>query len=557
MAEIWYVAYGSNMSRSYFVSRFQGVHTADPIPWTAETWNWLPHELYFAGSSRTWGGSAVAFLSLEASSESQAVGRAYLIDRSKFDEVLDAEHLSIPQEWDLDIEDLRVGAWCPLPTPAKYNAVLRLSDIDGTPAFAITTARNLEYGSPSEAYLSTCREGLSAAGLLDEVDAYLASAVERSLVTRDPTVPPLPGAPLAWRRRLTPLRSTGYPTVHLGASEAWLGVEGPFPGRIEADRREASVWLFPPRSGQPEGASPQVYRALGFPPPFPDSLHCRVTAAYPIRFRRLPGISEDIQIADQAQVAPESARRLGEWALLIAPSLSGPVRLSPREHVPPDAVRVSYATRELWELDADEGEVSLLPLGGDKRDGFSFVRRAGRWLLEATLGAPAVPLRATEAVVGDEGRAVVRLDGTGLDFLGINAGDQIIVSWAGRETIARALLQTDDLRARMRNQLAQATGRQSRLATRAASDPDAILWHLQVWLSPAVRDALVIPPDTVVRLRRSVFHLVLRNLIALPLPIAGLIIAALAVPGLPWAIWIVVPILAVILAFVPLRLPRT
>src|SRR5919106_7085400 len=126
MAEqIWYLAYGSNTSLSYFVSRFESAHPEDPVPWTAESWTWLPHELYFAGSSRTWDGSAVAFLSLDRSSDSRALGRAYLIDRRKFDEVLDAEHLSIPQEWDFDIQELRVGAWCPLPTPAKYNAVLR------------------------------------------------------------------------------------------------------------------------------------------------------------------------------------------------------------------------------------------------------------------------------------------------------------------------------------------------------------------------------------------------------------------------------------------------
>jgi hypothetical protein len=267
--------------------------------------------------------------------------------------------------------------------------------------------------------------------------------------------------------------------------------------------------------------------------------------------------TEDIEIADHVQVAPQNARRFGEWALLVAPSLSGPVHLSPREHVEPDAVRVPYATRELWELGSDEGEVSLLPLAGDTRRGVSFVARIGRFLLETMLGAPAVPLRATEAVVGDEGRAVVRVDGTALDFLGVNAGDQVIVSWAGRETVARALLQTDDLRDRMRTQLAHATGRQSRLATRAATAPGAILWHLQVWVSPAVRDALVIPPDTVVRLRRSVFHLVLRNLIALQIPVAGLIIAGLAIEDLHWAVWVVVPILALVLAFVPLRLSRT
>jgi hypothetical protein len=554
--QLWYVAYGSNTSLSHFASRFKAVYPPGTVPWTRTTWAWLPHELYFAGSSRTWHGSAVAFLSLLESADARSIGRAYLVDRSKFDEILDAEHLSIPQEWDYDIQKLKIGTWCPLPTTAKYNAVLRVPDIERQPAFAITTARRFEHRDPSDAYLAVCREGLSEAEPLEDVDGYLTEAVNRSPAAADgTTIPPPPGAPLAWRRWLEPLPSTGYPTLHLGEAESWLAAEGPFPGQVEVDGRTASVWLFPPRAGQPEGASPQVFRALG--DPHADSLRVRITAAYPLQFRRLPGISEDIEIADHVQVARENARRFGKWGLLLAPSLSGPVRLSVRDHVPLDAVRVPYATRQLWELDGDTGEISLLPLGSERRSRLQAIQMVVRRGSEFLLGAPSVPLRATEAVVGDEGRAVVRVDATALDFLGVSAGDQVIVSWARRETIARALLQTDNLRDRMRGQLAQATGRQSRLATRAASEGGEILWHLQVWVSPAVRDSLVIPPDTVVRLRRSVFHLVLRNLIALQIPVAGLLIAALAIPDVPWFVWIVVPVLAVILAFVPLRLSHS
>src|SRR5438067_8723856 len=108
----------------------------------------------------------------------------------------------------------------------------------------------------------------------------------------------------------------------------------------------------------------------------------------------------------------------------------------------------------------------------------------------------------------------------------------------------------------MREQLAQATGRPSRLSTRARTDADKILWHLQAWVSPAVRDALVIPPDTIVRLRRSIYHVIVRNLLALELPVVGLIIALLAVPGIPRPVQVAVPVVALILAFLPLRLRR-
>lgn len=177
-------------------------------------------------------------------------------------------------------------------------------------------------------------------------------------------------------------------------------------------------------------------------------------------------------------------------------------------------------------------------------------------MLEGLLGAPAVPLRATEGVVGDEGRAVIRVDSTALDFFGVRPGEEVVVSWADEETTARALLQTSELRDRMRDQLAQRTGRQSRLSTRARIETETLLWHLQAWLSPAVRDALVIPPDTVVRVRRNILHAIRRHLLALVVPVGGLTIAVLAIPGVPLALQIIVPLAALLLAFLPVRLPR-
>ena len=71
-----------------------------------------------------------------------------------------------------------------------------------------------------------------------------------------------------------------------------------------------------------------------------------------------------------------------------------------------------------------------------------------------------------------------------------------------------------------------------------------------------MRNALVIPPDTIVRLRRSVVHLLMRNLISLQLPVVGLLLAMTAVSDMPLWLWFVVPLLTVVLAFVPLRLSR-
>jgi hypothetical protein len=561
VSNLWYVAYGSNTSARYFRSRFDGVDDAHRI-WSSERWVWLSRELYFAGRSQTWAGSAVAFVSLWEST-ARTLGRAFLIEQDALDSVLTAEHLRIPQAWTFDALELPIGGWCPLPTRAKYNAVLRIADIDDFPAFTITTARSFEGGRPSAEYLGMCKEGLAEANLI-EVDAYLEAAIERSSGRMVPSlVPPRPSAPYAWQKTLRATKkSTGYPTVQLDAEDSWLDIEGPVPGLVDAGDARTPVWFLPPRGDGEVGASPPVFRGLG---KATGQTSCSLLVPYATRLRRLPARTGDIEIADSIQVAEKTASQLGEWCLLVSPSLSGPVRVSPRERMRADVARLGYAARELWEFDEDHGVASLVPIGSVPALGRMKHVRLFRWLSseamrlpEMCLGAPHVPLRATEGVIGDEGHAVVRIDATALDFLGVRPGDEVIVSWARRETRARVLLQTPELRTRMRDQLAERTGRQSRLSTRAKTGGDApILWHLQAWLSPSVREALVIPPDTVVRIRRSIRHAFLSHLLALELPVGGLTLAVLAIPDTPLWAKITVPIVALVLALVPLRVART
>ena len=331
----------------------------------------------------------------------------------------------------------------------------------------------------------------------------------------------------------------------------------------------------------------------------------RVTSQDPITRKVMSGHSEYINIANRVQVTQADKANLGDMALLIAPGLSGPVRVEENLRVHPGTVRLFYATRVLWglekdmQLDLDEEQgtkdksepadkgndsqaVWLQPLGPDmarkspERRGAEAGRFA-RGILEFCIGAPAVPLRATEALVGDEARAVARVDSTVLDFLGVQAGDRVIVSWGQREASVRVLLQTDGQRKQMLKQFSgptgpkgkakkEATGGTAEAGTMASSprttrpaDPDRTFppWHLQVWLSPEIRRELGIPADTIVTIRRSVAHFAMKNLIALEIPVAGLIIAAFAIPQVLRSWWIIPVFLLVmlVLAFIPLRLP--
>lgn len=556
---IWYIAYGSNLSAEHFASRLSEQTPA--AGWEDEAWVWMPHELRFGGSSRTWDGSAVAFVSLRSRGRN-TLGRAYLIDRQLLDDVLAAEHLQIAQTWEFDVLQLPISGWCPLPTRAKYNAILRLADVRGVPAFTITSSRSFATGRPADRYLEMCRQGLSEAGLTD-VNAYLEAALARSLANEvTEVVPPRPSAAYSWMRELKPTeQSTGYPTVQLGSEDAWLEADGPLPGFVEWATKREPVWFLPPAIDAPVGASRPVIRALSIPD---DGALCRLIVDYPTKLRRLPARTDYVEMADSIQVAPETASELGTWAVLVSPRLSGPVRLSPRPRMKIDAARVGYAARELWGLMGRHGDAFLVPIASVAPDGerglsrvSDAIQRAISRVAQFALGAPGIPLRATEGVIGDEGHAVIRIDATALDFLGVKPGDDVVVSWAHRTTRARALLQTDELRVRMRAQLAETTGHQARLSTRPGGDHvGPILWHLQAWLSPSVRADLIIPPDTVVRVRRSIRHAFLRYLLALEVPVGGLIIAVLAIPGVPLWLKIAGPIAAFVIALIPLRVSR-
>ncbi|KQQ06059.1 hypothetical protein ASG06_05910 [Rathayibacter sp. Leaf185] len=182
-------------------------------------------------------------------------------------------------------------------------------------------------------------------------------------------------------------------------------------------------------------------------------------------------------------------------------------------------------------------------------------RTAGEWLF----GAPAMALRATEALVGDEGRPVIRVDPGALDFIGVESGGTVVVTWGTRSVHARVLLQSELTRARMEEQFSETTGQQVRASTPSAHVESRLRTpaHLRVWVSPTVRQALNIPSDTVVRVRRSVPHLLVMNSSRLALSIAALIVGGLAVPNVHFGLWLVLSAALLMLTLAPLRLRHT
>ncbi|MBY3794434.1 hypothetical protein HQP42_18775 [Rhodococcus fascians] len=196
---LWYVAYGSNLLRERFSVYLTGSEDGSefgahpPAPSSAaveaERWLWIDHALYFAGVSRRWTGAS-AFVSLNTDPAYPSLVHGYLIDSVQLAHVASVEN--VVDSVDISaVESLSIDEWAALDIDrrgeayrGKYDALLRLPDIDGLLAFTLTSSIVREHGEPSSKYLSTIRRGLLSAEIDMDVDAYLDAAAGRVTSTR-------------------------------------------------------------------------------------------------------------------------------------------------------------------------------------------------------------------------------------------------------------------------------------------------------------------------------------------------------------------------------------
>lgn len=182
---VWYVAYGSNLSRSRFDRyvvggdlvgarrRYPGCRDATPP--SADQRVSVPHRLAFGRRSPTWGGG-VAFVDPARDRRASTIGRAWRITAGQLGDVIAQENGRARLAADPTWFDLTPGAMAGTGF-GWYGAVVRLDDLDGEPAFTVTSADwPVEPNPPTDPYLDRVREGLRELGLADaEIDAYLSS----------------------------------------------------------------------------------------------------------------------------------------------------------------------------------------------------------------------------------------------------------------------------------------------------------------------------------------------------------------------------------------------
>lgn len=190
-AEVWYVSYGSNMSRARLGCYIEGgrppgasvtyVGARDTTMPVADLPVTLPGSLYFAGESQIWGGG-VAFYDHDA--PGQTAARAYRITAAQFADVAAQEMHRIPDPDD-PLKEVVIGgldAGRHEAGPGEYETLIQVGSHDGLPMLTFTAPHGfaaVPHTRPRPAYLAMLAEGLRDAHGWDEerIDDYFRARI--------------------------------------------------------------------------------------------------------------------------------------------------------------------------------------------------------------------------------------------------------------------------------------------------------------------------------------------------------------------------------------------
>jgi hypothetical protein len=177
---VWYVAYGSNLSRERFRAYLEGgvpagsrrtyLGARDRTPPRRSESMWLPGRLCFGGRSTVWGGG-LAFLDIDG--DARVAVRAHLVTFGQFSDVVTQEARLSPES---DLTRDPTGVYGP--RSAVYDAILELGEREDIPMLTMTSSVTRPPVAPSTAYLSTIMRGLDDGFGLDQDDlvGYLLAA---------------------------------------------------------------------------------------------------------------------------------------------------------------------------------------------------------------------------------------------------------------------------------------------------------------------------------------------------------------------------------------------
>ncbi|MDN5895684.1 MAG: histone deacetylase [Nocardioides sp.] len=189
--EVWYVSYGSNLSRLRLGCYIAGGRPPGasvtyagarertmPVEDLALD---LPGSLYFAGDSRVWGG-ATAFYDHDVPGPTPA--RAYRMSVEQFVDVAAQEMNRLPDPEDplADVVHDGLSDGRHEAGPGVYETLIEVGHHDGLPMLTFTAPHGLDavpHTRPRAAYLAMLAEGLRDSHGWDEerITAYFASRI--------------------------------------------------------------------------------------------------------------------------------------------------------------------------------------------------------------------------------------------------------------------------------------------------------------------------------------------------------------------------------------------
>ena len=170
MQRLWYVAYGTNLSRGRFQIYLEGGRPAaggrhlpgcrDPLGPHRDVALMVPGGIRFVGVSTIWGGGMAVY---DARAAAQVAVRAYLITAEQFVDVL-AQEMRLTPPVKLDLGPVRESGWHSL-GPGRYQTLAQLGTYDDLPMLTFTSAAVADHpvNAPTDDYLRTMALGLREA----------------------------------------------------------------------------------------------------------------------------------------------------------------------------------------------------------------------------------------------------------------------------------------------------------------------------------------------------------------------------------------------------------
>ena len=269
-----------------------------------------------------------------------------------------------------------------------------------------------------------------------------------------------------------------------------------------------------------------------------------------------PTLIDDFPTIDKIDVHPEVFKyfkKNGLTPYLLNHHFILPIKLRLRNNIKNNQVRISLSTRVILNHENNDKKIKTITLGGfNKKEKIHFLPRKHHYsyqllrkdllaalkrivqipvslvefIIRLFVRAPKLHLRTVEPFDGDDHQSIIRMHRECFKLLGIDSGEQVIINWNNRKTIATALEfegldeRNDELK----------TYNKSMVETFYEGTAYKIN-NLSVGVSAMLRAALGIPRYTTISIRRRVVTLFLKKFNELLIPLIGLIIAGSSIEG--------------------------